>query len=87
MARRKDSAGAIADGLAELQRLVTEDFGKSAEEARAAGYVPATEIVPDATIPNRTIYDRLVRLRNDGKIESIKVSDGGNISNWWRVIK
>jgi hypothetical protein len=44
MARRKDSAGAIADGLAELQRLVCDDYGKTPEEARAAGYVPVREM-------------------------------------------
>ena len=88
MAKRTDSAGAIADKLAELQRLVTEDYGKTPEEARAAGYVPVREIVPDAaSIPQRTMNNRLSRLRTQGKIERIKVVEDGNISNWWRVCK
>jgi len=88
MAKRRDTAGAIADGLAELQRLVCEDYGKTPEEARAAGYVPVREIVPDAaSIPQRTMNNRLGKLRTDGKIESIKVVEDGHISNWWRVCK
>ena len=88
MARRKDSAGEIADGLAELQRLVCEDYGKTPEEARAAGYVPVREIVPDAAaIPQRTLNSRLGKLRTEGKVESAKVVEGGKVSNWWRVVK
>jgi hypothetical protein len=88
MARRKDTAGAIADGLAELQRLVCEDYGKTPEEARAAGYVPVREIVPGAAaMSRRTINNRLGKLRTEGKIESIKVVEDGNNSNWWRVVK
>jgi len=88
MAKRRDTAGEIADGLAELQRLVCEDYGKTPEEARAAGYVPVREIVPDAaSIPQRTMNNRLSRLRAQGKIERIKVVEDGNISNWWRVVK
>ena len=88
MAKRGDTAGAIADGLAELQRLVTEDYGKTPEAARAEGYVPVREIVPDASsISKSTLEGRLGRLRSSGKIESIKVSENGKIWNWWRVKK
>lgn len=88
MAKRRNTAGAIADGLAELQRLVCEDYGKTPEEARAAGYVPVREIVPDASaIPQRTMNNRLGKLRTEGKVESVKVVDGGKVSNWWRVAK
>jgi hypothetical protein len=31
--------------------------------------------------------NRLGKLRTEGKVESVKVVDGGKVSNWWRVAK